>query len=373
MRNLGLDLLRFLAVLLVVGRHMYIPKDAGFILRAWKTGGWVGVDLFFVLSGFLVSGLLFREQKRNHSLNVTRFLIRRGFKIYPAFWFMLAFTLLVWNRTETKIPPQGLFGELFFLQNYLGSLWNHTWSLAVEEHFYLAIALLFGIASSRKCHNPFAWVPTAFALIGTACLILRIATQWWVPDHSFAACVQPTHLRVDALFFGVLLSYWTHHADLEVRLRAVPSLVLVALGAALLAPAFIFPLENERWIVVFGVILFYLGAGCWLMAGVRLRASRSRLLGFFGALGATSYSIYLWHMPVNVWGTTSVAQYLGLRSFGAYFSLYIIGTFGVGYLLSRLIEWPTLGMRDRLFPSLAKPRIAGLAARPVPVATRLAP
>ena len=77
-RNESLDVLRCVAVLLVVGYHM--PY-----YRLWGRIGWIGVDLFFVLSGFLISGLLFREFRDTGSIDVKRFLIRRGLKIYPSF------------------------------------------------------------------------------------------------------------------------------------------------------------------------------------------------------------------------------------------------------------------------------------------------
>jgi peptidoglycan/LPS O-acetylase OafA/YrhL len=164
MRNLGLDLLRFVAVFLVLGRHLHLPPDASPILDSWKRGGWVGVDLFFVLSGFLVSSLLFKEQIRTGSVDMWRFLIRRGFKIYPAFWCMLRFTLTVQNMQGTPPNTQTLLGELLFLQNYLGGIWPHTWSLAVEEHFYLGIAALFTTVLACQRHKNFDWIPFAFAI-----------------------------------------------------------------------------------------------------------------------------------------------------------------------------------------------------------------
>src|SRR6188474_3449733 len=121
-----LDFLRGIAIVLVLMRHQYL---SGFT----TTMGWVGVDLFFVLSGFLVSGLLFREYLREGTVHVTRFLIRRGLKIYPAFYVFLL--LSVWfgvTVRQAQIPPRLLVGEILFLQNYVGRLWPHTWSLAVE-------------------------------------------------------------------------------------------------------------------------------------------------------------------------------------------------------------------------------------------------
>ena len=110
-RDPGLDLLRCLAVILVMFRHYYVTD--------WLTrGGWIGVDLFFVLSGFLVAGLLFKEYQRTGRVNGTRFLIRRGFKLYPAFWFVLF--LNGWYLFHKGIGFSGkqVAAELLFIQNF---------------------------------------------------------------------------------------------------------------------------------------------------------------------------------------------------------------------------------------------------------------
>src|SRR5207248_2040034 len=149
------DVLRALAVLLVLGRHMTVcPRQTSAVLHAitavWSRGGWLGVDLFFVLSGFLVSGLLFREQEKFGTIQAKRFLIRRGFKIYPAFWLLIVVT-----QAAALVGPPHRFRastvtELLFLQNYSSSLWNHTWSLAVEEHFYFLLVMLFVLRIRRQ-------------------------------------------------------------------------------------------------------------------------------------------------------------------------------------------------------------------------------
>jgi peptidoglycan/LPS O-acetylase OafA/YrhL len=86
----------------------------------------VGVDLFFVLSSFLVSGLLFSEIKKTGSVKLGRFLIRRGLKIYPSFYIFIFFTIFGYAVLNRDINSRSLFGELTFLQNYNSSLWNHT-------------------------------------------------------------------------------------------------------------------------------------------------------------------------------------------------------------------------------------------------------
>ncbi len=356
MRNLGLDILRTLAVVLVLGAHLELPADANGFLRAWKHGGWVGVDLFFVLSGFLVSGLLFKEHQRTGEVRVTRFLIRRGFKIYPAFWVMLAATIALKLIGHKPIPVQGLLGELLFLQNYLGGLWNHTWSLAVEEHFYFGIGILFGLMLATRPGRGFGFVPKLFLVLACLCQALRVANLWLFPEYTHQLWLFATHLRIDGLFFGVLLSYLHSHANLEARLRGVPSWLLTLTGALLLAPAFVFPLEEYRWIPIFGVTLFYLGSGCLVLAAVRLKTSSNRGLWLLGLLGGTSYSIYLWHMPVNQWGTRLVAEGLGLTSFGMYLFTYVVGALAFGFVMSKLVEWPALHLRDRWFPSEVRPQ-----------------
>ena len=117
MRNLGLDILRLAAVILTLGRHLHLPPGKNPILGAWQTGGWVGVDMFFVLSGFLVSGLLFKEFLRERRVDLKRFLIRRACKIYPAFYCLIAVTVAVQIWTHRPIGLRSLLGEVLFLQN----------------------------------------------------------------------------------------------------------------------------------------------------------------------------------------------------------------------------------------------------------------
>src|SRR5438874_6217145 len=111
-RNQRLDILRGIAILLVLGRH----HDT---IPLWSKIGWVGVDLFFVLSGFLISGLLFSEYKTQNSISFKRFFIRRGLKIYPAFYLFLFLTGILSRvvfHTHLLVPHY--LHEVFFVQNY---------------------------------------------------------------------------------------------------------------------------------------------------------------------------------------------------------------------------------------------------------------
>ena len=351
MRNIGLDLVRIIAVVLVLGRHLHLPDDANLLLRLWYQGGWVGVDIFFVLSGFLVSSLMFREHLKYGAVNVKRFLIRRAFKIYPAFWCFLAVTVSVQYALDTPPTRGHLLAELLFLQNYRGGVWNHTWSLAVEEHFYLGIAALFSFWKWLKPNHSYSGIPFVFFVIGFVCFSLRLVTLYFHPDFSYFAYLFGTHIRIDSLFFGVLLSYCCVYRQLERKLSFVPTWLFFFSGSLFLAPAFIFPLETNKWISTVGVILFYVGSGCIVIAALRFPESHFLPFKILGALGAASYSIYLWHMPVNVWGWRLVKRLSGIDSFVLYCVVYIIGSCLFGLAMSRVVEFPALRLRNYLYPS----------------------
>lgn len=139
MRQRELDLLRGLAIILVLFRHYNIFTPLFNI-------GWMGVDLFFVLSGYLVSGLLFKEYLKYGSIKAMRFLIRRGFKIYPLFYLLMIITIILQILIKKPLTSYQLFSELLFVQNYFGNFYYHTWSLAVEEHFYVLLTILIFIS-----------------------------------------------------------------------------------------------------------------------------------------------------------------------------------------------------------------------------------
>ena len=110
-----LDVLRAVAVILVILRHGKIASGSGALpglSRMLERGGWTGVDLFFVLSGFLISGLLFREFERTGRISHVRFLIRRGFRIYPPLWFLLICTAVIGlSQERSRTTGEGTAGR----------------------------------------------------------------------------------------------------------------------------------------------------------------------------------------------------------------------------------------------------------------------
>lgn len=355
-RNCGLDLLRLIAVVLVLFHHNPVcPRDTAPAVRAvadmLQRGGWIGVDIFFVLSGYLVSGLIFSEHASTGRFGAGRFLIRRGFKIYPPFW-ALVFTTVAVRSLSDRVPPfREPFADLLFIQNYMPGLWGHCWSLAVEEHFYLALAALM-VFLLRPGRDPRV-IPGIFIAVAIFCAVSRVLTAWRNPTYTDLRFLWPTHLRIDSLFFGVLISWWHRHRA-ELRLFRAPVALLLPVGCLLLLPPFLWYRSRHLWLTVWWVIPLYLGSGLLLIAALRLRDPASRVLVFLGRLGAGSYSIYLWHMAFRDWVVPAVQEMTGLRSWPFFVAVYVPGSIAFGMLMARAIEIPVLRIRERWRVSAAR-------------------
>lgn len=351
-----LDVLRGVAILLVLGRHMpssflSLPDCLLPVFVMWQRIGWTGVDLFFVLSGFLVSGLLFQEYREHGSIRLVRFFLRRGFRIYPSFYFMLGVTVffLAYQLTFDRVLI-----EVFFLQSYFNqrAVWAHTWSLAVEEHFYLFIGLLLLLLSKRRGPDPFRLMPFIMLAVGLLCPWGR-----FLVPYKISPPFVPSHLRLDSLLFGTLLSYGHHfhRQRLESFVRSHRRLIGYA-SAGLIAPCFFLEIEMVPFISQFGLTFLYLGYG-----GFLLLMLYSDPLGkpqawesVIAAIGVRSYTMYLWHVPIlNIVKHPLRALIGGPLPFAAEFFIYSAGSMAMGFYLYNALEQPVLRWRDRRFPSLA--------------------
>ena len=362
MRDKRLDVLRCIALLCVLVRHSFVQ------LRV-ATAGWVGVDLFFVLSGFLISGLLFSEYKRRGSISFKRFIVRRWFKIYPAFCVFLAATLCVESMTGRRSTMRQYLSEILYVQNYGKPIWNHTWSLAVEEHFYLflPILLLLLIRFSANRADPFRLVPGIFVIVAFVCLVFRVVTVLHIPSANlpdwayYRKALIPTHERIDSLLFGVTLGY-LHHFRPDILAKALGPKsnrgIAAGLSALMLLPCLFLPAGNW-FMLTAGLTMLYLGFGTILMLSLhgqvvvpaRFAGFVSGLRGSLAFVGVYSYSIYLWHGAIQPWGTVFLRRWFHLQLHGVpLVASYFIISVSLGIAMSRLVEYPCLRLRDRLFP-----------------------
>jgi len=172
-----------------------------------------------------------------------------------------------------------------------------------------------------------------------------------------------THCRLDGLCFGVLLGYLHHfRPDILDGLVNRPSKVvsLVALAAVLLSPCMLLPAAN-RFMITAGMTALYLGFGIVLVLCLRVQGVLPQAIripcAWIGTgcayVGMHSYSVYLWHLPVQVWGFAFITKFLhsqiGVLSG---FVFYVVFSVALGIFLSRLLEYPVLKLRDRIFPAM---------------------
>ena len=346
MRNLGLDILRLGAVLLVLFRHVEFIERDSFWLDFLHTGGWVGVDLFFVISGFLISSLLFQEFSQTKNISIKRFLIRRGFKIYPPFWVLIGFSLIVFSLSNKLQSFSQILAELLFVQNYWPGIWLYTWSLAVEEHFYLSISGLFWLFKRLDLSLMIKFVPVICCLVCILCFGLRYVEIWEKTPYLFLAYAFKTHLRIDSLCFGVMISYFVFFKNIIGSWSCWLSALSLFLGSLLLLPAFIYPIEVHRWVLIWGIVIFYVGSGFMVLGCLKLKSSKRKTLQVFGGLGSASYSIYLWHMPVATFLLPKVIPHMTKSSL---ITFYLVVSGGLGWIMHCLIEKPALKFRDRIY------------------------
>lgn len=209
-RQPGLDLLRALAIIVVVIYHAGIM---GFQLpnrvHRW---GWIGVDLFFVLSGYLIGGQLLAEVARDKRLNLRRFYARRALRIMPAYLVILAIYFLVPPWREYSDMAQPLWKFLFSIQNVAlhgGTAFSHAWSLAVEDQFYLALPFLLLALFWRPRAAIILSCVIVFGGIGLRAFLAaqNSSVDGGVSFRGFQAWIYyPTWARLDPLVFGVMIA-----------------------------------------------------------------------------------------------------------------------------------------------------------------------
>ena len=356
-RNTGLDVLRFAAIVLVIGRHSGAAPRVAFIepvAEAWRRGGWVGVDLFFVLSGFLISGLLFSEFRKTGRIDVRKFLVRRGWKIYPAFLVLIALTVEYQKFHHTGNSAE-LVAEVTFMQSYFAGIWPHTWSLSVEEHFYLALPFVLIACFRPRAENAERRLLLALLTVAVACLLVRLMHARAEP-YAFITHAFPSYLRIDSLGFGVALSYAYHFRSEFFRRVVAPNrLILAIIGCVLMTPAFVWDIQRTPYLYTFGFTVIYIGCGMLVAASVLTNFSNVKPAKWAAEVGVFSYSIYLWHIPY----LTIVLPWLekmGLRyPAWAWPIIFVGGSIVLGIAMAKLVEIPALRVRDQFYPRNAKP------------------
>jgi peptidoglycan/LPS O-acetylase OafA/YrhL len=366
-----LDALRALAIVLVLARHWAVASQNTFgiapggPLATLAANGWIGVDLFFVLSGFLISThFVGPHASAFGEAAVLNFYRRRAFRTLPLYWgiIVLCWLSAPW-KLGTEFSPLSFATHLLFMQDYLGSdVMVTLWSLAVEEKFYLTAPPLLFLLTRLGSRAACALLAVAMGLLCWSML----ANARGVPPGEYSAFFwtvrAPFHHAVLAILAGVLVAI--QHGTSSAR-RAPPSLFL-ALAALLLL------LHSCRdwlgqgdwpavcWVIALSSCLFALLVRCGLAVNCWQPAfGAARPLRYIAKL---SYALYLVHYPL-IGPATQLCQ----RLFGAtqqqapalasllFLVIYSGMSWAAAWLLHIALEKPFLLLRDRLRPMRAVP------------------
>lgn len=326
-----IDGLRSIAVLAVVLYHFGVPG---------LKGGFVGVDVFFVLSGFLIGGILWKEHKETGRVRLGHFYLRRIRRLAPAYFAMVFATFVVaWFVLlpfEFREFGKALIAATVYLSNVLfygqagyfdgiseEKFLLHTWSLSVEEQFYLVLPfMMLLLARFRK----------AFLWILVAAFVVSLASSLWMTDRSHTAAFFLFPFRAWEMLAGVMLAIWAQERKFEYQGLGHAS--YVALAALLLSIVLIEPGEHfPGWQVIFPVL-----ATAVLIANGRDDNWVNRILSMRGPVfvGLISYSLYLWHWPVMTLSIYWRGEYAGPIETIAWMAL----SFVLSYVSWRFIEQP---------------------------------
>lgn len=356
----GLDHLRALAIITVLFYHYRMFKHPQWLDQIMGFG-WTGVDLFFVLSGYLIAFPLFVNIAAGKQISLPEFFIKRFFRIIPAFLVVLAIYFLFPAFHEKEaLPP--LWKFLTFTQNFDFDIKNfgtfsHVWSLCVEEHFYLLFPLVLVTLLYFKAEKRGGLVLLAVLIFG---FIARLYS-WFVliaPEAGSAGfgitwykyMYYPTYNRLDGLLAGVsIAALFAFRPSVKERITRHGNLVLV-LGIIVLTGAYFLCDDQKSFHAsISGYPLVSAGYGLLVIAAVSpscfLYQYNSRITSFIAKL---SFALYLSHK-----GVIHLVQPLlietGIAPKGTLmFVLCLIAGMLGAFLLNIAVEAPFLRLRQRI-------------------------
>lgn len=370
----ALDALRSLAVLLVIFGHaaaehvQLTGRTNRFANLPFVRGGFIGVDLFFVLSGYFIGRQLWREAQRTHTVAVGRFMVRRGFRIWPLYFFFLAFVLLVLGRGD--FPYGKWWSDAVFLTNYVNQgVVMGSWSLCTEEQFYIVapLAIFLSVRHVRGLASYRPWL--VGLLVGLpvlrALLWLHYVGSLSVHDHEIFSkhIYYQFHTHADGLVMGLFI------ANLEVDTGDAKKRGLFShgwvVGVALVVCVVLQRVQREVFdftavTLLFGSMVWYLL--CRGQEGPRfLRLFDSKI---FYVISRLSFGMYLNHEYLTMPLASALrvvlpfeAQLPALHGFLTSLIVALVSA-AVSVVTFTAIEHPFLELRTRVLGDHKKPAAA---------------
>ncbi len=345
---LQLDGLRTIAVSMVMFGHWITYKKLLSIGAYLSTGG---VDIFFVLSGFLITGILMKASENGNKIYALKqFYIRRFLRIFPLYYLIIFIGVLL------AIPSirQHFWWFLFYAGNIIVAKTNgnagsftHLWSLAVEEQFYIFFPFI--VFFTPKKYRLFSFVSMIFLAVISRAIIFILYKQniniaWWM--HSF------TFNCLDSFGLGALLVYLkVHHSNLLKSILSKSYLFFIALGTSILA-TYLFTLNDTSHFWVFAFHRLFFSIFCFWVIGIATTDGFKGIIklflenNFIQYLGKISYGLYVYHhfMPYFFGrvGYNISGHSILLNSF-----LYLIATIIISSISWHFFEYPINKLKER--------------------------
>lgn len=344
----ALDGVRGIAIILVLATHInwfslitpWIREHLG----PWTAGGYFGVDLFFALSGFLITSILIDWWRDTGTVSLRRFYVNRATRLLPALYVMLAVysAVKVLSGTAFGTIEPTVRAAVLYVSNWQGDIgWGspatslaHLWSLGVEEQFYVVWPFIFlGLVRLTPRR--------ALAAIAGGIVFVWV---WRLTHQTKELALFPfwrTDMRADVLLAGAAAAFihrnWTF--------RRVTALVVTCIGGSIFALHAVFGEPVRQYTIRYGLLVIALSAAALVLGLAQLDVHGIRPLGgrFLSVMGRHSYAIYLWHFPIWEYLTMHHASW-GLAPVVA---AAIFATAGAAALSWWVIERP--GMKLRRF------------------------
>ena len=362
----ALDGLRAIAILMVLCFHFatYYREHHGSyftnlfpeITQKIMFNGWLGVDLFFVLSGYLIFHHLISASKNKQPLSLSRYALKRILRTFPLYYaiiLLIGFGLIPFYHTRAENTAYWI--HLFFLQDYLGaSLLTPLWSLATEEKFYL-LAPLFWLALQKHSPKNAVILLTLSILALTIIKAIAIYHAQSIPNYVvfFSEFRAPFHYAITSILIGIMVALLSEQSpQIKTSNSLIISATLVILTTYCLSNLYRTP--SWQWVnFAHLVITFYFGLLVWHAIKHSGAKCFHFLTGrFLRIISVLSYALYISHYAVLPWTNKLHKTYIQSEEAwihaGAFFAIYLTLSILFSLGLHYAIEKPFLILKSRL-------------------------
>ncbi|HSC66724.1 MAG TPA: acyltransferase [Cellvibrio sp.] len=364
-RLYGLDTLRAFAIIIVLIYHYRVVVSREPIFGFMSELGWTGVDLFFVLSGYLIGNQILSVFAKGHEFSLKLFYIRRFLRTLPNYYFVLAlYFIFPVALSGTATAP--LWSFLTFTQNLdmrAGETFTHSWSLCIEEQFYLIFPLIALVIGYTKRSIALGWIAIVGAMLSAISLrtfrginLYEIDTGA-MPIQSFMEQTYYFSLtRFDELLPGVAIALLKNfHPETFTKIVRKGNLLLIfglTCVSAMFYVYYHYPYGTSVLVVSAGYSLLSIGFGILVLAALSPNSilHRIRIPGA-ASLALWSYAIYLIHKPLFQVLKAPLTEYGVDINGGLGVAMIMAVSVFCGWMLYQFIETPFMNLRSRFFPT----------------------